>query len=118
METRGGPSAGCECRRRAGSRANLLEHPGVGDLETGAKRRRRFPTETIEDHRVVAVATTDTLGRAEIVAAFELDPRDPLDDLDQPLDRDELGGTEVDGLFDVAVHDLLDAMLYNFFLYL
>src|SRR5690606_14681311 len=60
---------------------DLVVDPGVGLLETGAQRDRRFPTELLENHRVVAVPAPDPLGCGEVVAAGHRDAGDVGDDV-------------------------------------
>lgn len=89
---------------------HLVVDPTVSLLEPSAKCDRRLPAKSVEDHRVVAVATTHTRWRAEIITALESDPCDVLDEIDKPIDRDSLGATDVDRLIDVARHDLERAL--------
>ena len=46
--------------------------------------------EQLLDQRVVAVAAAHALGRVELVGALELHAGDLLDDVDQPVDADQL----------------------------
>ena len=54
------------------------------------------------DQRVVAVAAADALGRGEVVVPRQRDAGDPLDDVDEFVDRDQLLGADVERLPDVA----------------
>ena len=91
--------------RYARDAGQLVVDPGVRLLEPGGERRARLPAESLADERVVGVAAAHALGRIEVVAPLEPHAGDLLDDVDELVDRHELGGAEVDRLVDVALHD-------------
>src|SRR3954452_23145509 len=83
----------------------LVVDPRVRPLHALRERGARLPVEPLLDARVVGVPTADALRRIEVVAAVQPNPGDLLDDVDQLVDRHELGGAEVDRVDDVARHD-------------
>src|SRR6185295_459127 len=66
----------------------------------------RRPVHQLLDQRVVAVAAAHALGRIELVAALQLHAGDLLDDVDQPVDADQLVRADVQRLDDVAFGEL------------
>src|SRR4051812_40416653 len=84
--------------------------PLVRSLETRPKRGAWLPTKAILDHRVVAVTAPNALGRRKVVLSIKLHPGNVFEDVDESIDRDQFGASEVDGLGDVAVHDPLGAL--------
>src|SRR6266508_1327826 len=89
----------CRC-----GHGQLVVDPPVGALEPVLERNRRLPAEQLADERVVAVPAADALGLGQVVPPLELDAGDLLDDVDEAVDRDQLGAADVDRLGDVALH--------------
>src|SRR5690242_2037952 len=109
--TRPGPAAaeaghrqGLRLLGQAGSSGrHLVVDPGVRLLQPVAQARARRPTQEALDPRVIAVAPVDPLGGVEVVAPLQLDSGDVLDEVDEPVDADQLVAAEVKRLGDVAV---------------
>src|SRR5882724_840569 len=87
-----------------------LVNPGVGLLHAVAQGRAGRPPEEPLDPRVVAVATVDPLGRAEVVFPPESGARDLFDKVVKAVDRHQLVAAQIQRLVDVAVHDQVDTL--------
>src|SRR6266567_8799507 len=88
---------------------HLAVNPLISFLQPVAEPNAGSPSQILPDQRIVAIAAIDPLGRLQIVSAFELDARDVLHDVNQPVDRDNLAAAQVYRLADVAGHDCLGA---------
>lgn len=68
----------------------LVVDPGVSLLEPLSERNRGLPAQLPLDYSVVAGAAAHAFRRIEVVGPFELDVRDLLHDVDEPVDRHHL----------------------------
>src|SRR5215213_3248271 len=98
-------SGRCDGSTRALGRCQLVVDPGERLLQADCERRGGLPAEALEDERVVRIPAANAFRRVEVVAPLQLYPRDVLDDVDELVDRDELGRAEVDRVANVALHD-------------
>src|SRR5439155_18811583 len=85
-------------------------NPGVGLLHAVAQGRAGRPPQEPLDPRVVAVATVDPLGRAEVVFPPEPGAPDLLDKVVKAVDRYQLVAAQVQRLVDITVHDQVDTL--------
>lgn len=89
---------------------HFVVDPPVGDFEAVAKLGAWFPAKDFLDERIVAIATIDAFGGAEVVVALEFDAGDIFNDIHELIDRDAFGRAEVDGIVPrFAVGDHVDA---------
>ena len=84
---------------------HLIINPGVGFFHAIAQPRVRLPSQIFLDQRIVAVAAVDTLWRLQIIGALELNTGNVLDDIDQPVDGDNLTAAQIERFEDIAVQD-------------
>src|SRR5215218_4766348 len=103
-------SGRCDGPTRAFGCRQLVVDPGERLLQANCERRAGLPAEALEYQRVVRIPAADALRSVEVVAPLQLHARDVLDDVDELVDRDELGRAEVDRLADVALHNLRRAV--------
>src|SRR5262249_41817653 len=83
----------------------LVVDPSIGLLHALHERNRGSPTELLLDHRIVAAAPADSFRRVEIEATLQPHSGNPLDDVDQLVDADELIAADVDGFGHVTRHE-------------
>ena len=88
---------------------HLVVDPGVGFFHAGAQSSVRFPPKIFLDEGIVAVSAIDAFGRLQIIASFELDAGNLLNDVNQTVYGHEFVAAEVDWFEDIAVHDRLCA---------
>src|SRR3954447_1834962 len=93
--------------RSADRALSLVEDTAVGLLEPVEQGDRRLPPVGLHDLAVVAVAAADTLRGVELVLPLAADAGDALHDVDEPVDRDQLGAAQVDRHRAVALEDHL-----------
>jgi len=87
--------------------SHLLLNPLGGHLHPVPQRRRRLPAQLVQDHRVVRVAAVDALRLRQVVLPIQIHLDRFLDHVDQPVDRHQLVGAEINRLGDIGMHDLL-----------
>ena len=81
----------------------------VGVRQTDFERRAGLPAEHLPESRVVAVAPADPLRLGQVVPFVNGLSGNRSDDVDQPVDRDQAIGPEVQRLAVVRAHQPIDA---------
>src|SRR6185437_12669202 len=88
----------------------LLFDPAIGLLHSLAKTDSRLPSETVENHRVVAVTAVYTFRSIKIISSLKANAGDLLHYVDKAVNGHQFAGTQIDGLCDIAVHDHLRSL--------
>src|SRR4051812_1420041 len=86
---------------------HLVIDPGIGLGEPISEGDGWLPAVDLADQGVVGVAAPDALRSIELVVALTADAGDLLDDVDELVDRDQLGAAQIDRLGAVTPEDHL-----------
>ena len=89
--------------------SHLVVNPAISFFHAVAQPGVWRPAEQLLDFSVVAVAAINAFGRLQIIASFELDAGNLLNDVNQTVYGHEFVAAEVDWFEDIAVHDRLCA---------
>ena len=89
------------------TQVHLALDPAIGFLYTVAESNRRLPSQSIENHRIVAVAAIYSFRSLQIICSLEPDARYLLNNIHQLINANHLAGAKINGFVDIAVHDHL-----------
>ena len=84
---------------------DLFADPCVRLFHPVAERDARLPVELPANKGVITVAAAYTLGGLQVVSTLELHLGDVFGNIDKLIDRNYFAGTEIDWVYDVALHD-------------